>query len=867
MAKLTPMMQQYFKIKEKYQDAILFFRLGDFYEMFFDDALTASKALEITLTARSCGREEKAPMCGVPYHSANSYIVRLIEQGYKVAICEQTQDPSEAKGIVERDVVRVITPGTIIDEKEIDGKSNNFLLAVVESMEQIGLSYTDITTGELYSTAISIDSISDFYDEVAKIGAKEIIINADTSLELADLEKRLKMPVSKYKEWCDHGEYSETLIKRQFEISSIGSFGLRSETTELKAVGMLLDFLNETQKHLIGHLSTVKRYTLNQYMLLDANTRRNLELVETIITHKKKGSLFGVLDLTKTAMGGRLLKKWIQEPLIDKSRIKERLDLVEIFYEDIMLQDDMNDHLKSIYDIERLIAKISYGNCNGRDLNALKSSLAPLPELCNYLKSRDEEAISHIGNKLDDLSDIYEIIDKSITDDPPITIKEGGVIKGSYDSDLAELKDIMEHGKEWLATIEQRERDRTGIKKLKIGYNKVFGYYLEATKSQIQYIPDDYIRKQTLSNAERYITPELKEMEAKILGAEEKILKLEYKLFQKVRASIASELIRIQETAKVIAKLDAINSLGRVAYRNGYVKPTINEDGLLNIVDGRHPVVETMLGNDPFVSNDVKLNVDDNQIAIITGPNMAGKSTYMRQVAVMTLLAQIGSFVPAQSADICIVDRIFTRIGASDDLSQGQSTFMVEMMEVANILHNCTDKSLLILDEIGRGTSTYDGLSIAWAVIEYISEQTKAKTLFATHYHELTELEEVMSGVKNYNITVADHGEGLIFLRKIERGEANKSYGIEVAKLAGVPSPVITKANDILLKLEASDVNQTAVKYSYEKEVPKVAEQLDLFTIPESPYSDIIEDLKTFDLLNATPLDAMNYLYSLKKKL
>lgn len=866
MAKLTPMMNQYFEIKEEYQDAILFFRLGDFYEMFFDDALQASKALEITLTARNCGQDEKAPMCGIPYHSANNYIVKLIEKGYKVAICEQTEDPSVAKGIVKREVVRVITPGTIINEKALDSKTNNFLLAIVESLKHIGLTYTDITTGEMYGTEIEISNIQDFYDEVAKIDAKEIIINADTSFDLTVLENKLKSKIYVYKDWLKQLDYSKTLIKRQFQIASVGSFGLTDVGTDVLSVGMLLDFLQETQKNLLEHVSSVKKYTLNQYMLLDYSTRRNLELSETIISGKKKGSLFGVLDLTKTAMGGRLLKKWIQEPLIQLNAIEDRLDLVEVFSKDLMLQDDINNYMKNIFDIERLIAKISYGNCNGRDLIALKNSIEYLPDIKKYLLEYPDEKIKQLAIQLDGLEDVYDLIEKSIVEDPPIVIKDGNLIKASYDDTLASFKDIMDHGKEWLTNIEVRERERTGIKKLKIGYNKVFGYYLEATKSQIQFIPEDYIRKQTLSNAERYITPELKEMESKILGAEEKILKLEYELFQGVRKKVSKELLRIQKSAKMIGKIDVLYSLGKIAYRNNYVRPNLNTEGILDIIDGRHPVVETMLQDDSFIPNDVTLNNTNNQIAIITGPNMAGKSTYMRQVAILTLMAQIGSFIPAKKANIAIVDRIFTRIGASDDLSQGQSTFMVEMTEVANILHNCTEKSLLILDEIGRGTSTYDGLSIAWAVIEYIAEEAKAKTLFATHYHELTELEVDMDNVKNYNITVSEDSKGIVFLRKIERGGADKSYGIEVAKLAGVPAEVILNANKILSKLEDSDVNKNIVTNTMVAESTENL-QLDLFSMPESNYNDIIEDLKTFDLLNATPIDAMNYLYSLKKKL
>jgi DNA mismatch repair protein MutS len=875
LAKLTPMMQQYMEIKNKNKDAIVFFRLGDFYEMFFEDAIVASRELEITLTGRECGKEERAPMCGVPYHSANSYIAKLVEKGYKVAICEQIEDPSKAKGIVKRDVVRIITPGTITDLNMLDEKSNNYLCCIYIDHKGVGISYVDVSTGDLFTTEITSDNLYNaLIDELAKIRPTEIIANdylfKDENI-IKSIESRFNTVVNKYYDWAFDLGIAEEKIKNQLSVISLEGYGLKNKIYSTISTGALIEYLNETQKITLEHLNNIKSYSIDRYMILDTNTRRNLELTETMRGKTKKGSLLWILDKTSTAMGGRLLKRWIEEPLIDKDTINNRLDGVQELTNNLILMDEIKNLLNKVYDIERLIGKVVYGNCNARDLVSLKNSISVLPSLRKLLSGSTSDLLTNIYNKIDILDDIYNLIDESIIDDPPLSIKEGGIIKKGYNTELDELREASTKGKEWLSRLQERERDRTGIKNLKVGFNKVFGYFIEVTKSNLKLVPEDYIRKQTLANCERYITPELKEVESKILGAEENSMQLEYEIFTKVRDEIRKNVKRIQKTAKLIARIDVLNSLAQVAYKNNYVRPNINKSGIIDIRDGRHPVVEKMLGDESFVPNDTVLDNEENRIAIITGPNMAGKSTYMRQVALIVLMAHIGSFVPASKANISIVDRIFTRVGASDDLSQGQSTFMVEMSEVANILNNGTKNSLLILDEIGRGTSTYDGLSIAWAVVEYISNIRKlgAKTLFATHYHELTELENKLSGVKNYKILVKEVGNDIVFLRKIDNGSADKSYGVEVARLAGVPHEVIERAKEILSQLEERDINKsniaiTTINNAEElvKESNKVenSHQLDLFSFKEK---HIIDELKKIDPMQLTPIDSINILYKL----
>ncbi|MGF7057074.1 DNA mismatch repair protein MutS [Brassicibacter mesophilus] len=868
MGNLTPMMQQYFEIKHKHKDSILFFRLGDFYEMFFDDAITASKELEITLTGRDCGQEERAPMCGVPFHSADSYIAKLVEKGYKVAICEQVEDPSKAVGIVKRDVVRVITPGTITDTNALDEKSNNFLCCIYMDDEGYGLSYVDISTGELCTTEVlvnSTDPIISLINELGKIMPTEIIANSylyDNTETIGKIKRRTNCFINAFTNETFDFHSAKELIKTHFAVISLDGLGLSGKNHSIMSLGTTIQYLNETQKITLNHLNNIHSYSCNSFMTLDISTRRNLELIETMRGKSKKGSLISMLDKTSTAMGGRLLRKWIEEPLLDKTEIESRFDVIEYFTSNIMIMNDIEELLKKVYDLERLMGKIVYGNCNARDLIAMKNSLKILPDIKSIIKLNGSECtkLNGIVENMDCLDDIYTIIHNSIEEDPPLTIKDGGIIKSDYNQELKGLREAASNGKEWLSQLEEKERNSTGIKNLKIGFNKVFGYFLEVSKSNIKLVPDYYIRKQTLSNSERYITPDLKEMESKILGAEEKMTAIEYDIFNSIRDEIRANVKRIQDTSKRVATIDALISLSQVAYKNNYVRPEINDKGTIEIKNGRHPVVEKMLEGELFVPNDTYLDTKNNRISIITGPNMAGKSTYMRQVALITLMAQVGSFVPAEKVSICIVDRIFTRIGASDDLSQGQSTFMVEMTEVANILNNATNNSLIILDEIGRGTSTYDGLSIAWAVIEYISDTDKlgAKTLFATHYHELTELECKLDGVKNYSILVQEKGENIIFLRKIVQGGADRSYGIEVAKLAGVRNEVIERAYEILNDLEKKDLNVSDIAITCD--TVKNEYQLDLFKVNENR---LIEELRNINMMNITPIQAMNILYRL----
>lgn len=898
MAKLTPMMKQYMEIKNRNKDSILFFRLGDFYEMFFDDALVASRELEITLTGRECGQEEKAPMCGIPYHSADAYIAKLVKKGFNVAICEQVEEASQAKGIVKRDVVRTITPGTITDSKVLNEKDNNYLCCIYMNEQGFGISYVDISTGDLFTTDL-VDNEKQIktiiIDELAKIKPTEIITNNylyEKNDLINDIEKRFNTVIKCYDDWAFELDVTIEKTKNQLSVITLEGFGLQGRDNAISSTGALIEYLNDTQKNALEHINHISTYNINSYMVLDINTRRNLELTETMRNKSKKGSLLWVLDKTSTAMGGRLLKKWIQEPLIDINEINKRLDSVESLINNIFIMDDIKELLKKVYDIERLMGKISYGNCNARDLISLKESISVVPELKKLLNKEEYPHLKKLVENMDTLEDVYDLVDIAIIDDPPLSIKEGGIIKTDYNEALKELREASTKGKEWLTNLQKEEKKRTGIKSLKVGFNKIFGYYIEVTKSNIDLVPDNYIRKQTLANCERYITPELKEMESKILGSEEKMMSLEYNIFIETRNEIKEEVKRIQKTSKIISSIDVLNSLAEVAYKNNYIKPSLNNSGNIDIKNGRHPVVEKMLNDELFVPNDIYLDNNENRISIITGPNMAGKSTYMRQVALISLMCQIGSFVPVEEANIGIVDKIFTRVGASDNLAHGQSTFMVEMSEVANILNNATKNSLIILDEIGRGTSTYDGLSIAWSVVEYISNKSKigAKTLFATHYHELTELEGKINGVKNYKIFVKEKGQDIIFLRKIKRGGADKSYGIEVARLAGVPQSVINRAKEILSELEKRDINNTEVLEEYSitekkqvedttpvniskeiEEVQQVKEdnvvtnnlQIDMFGLKEN---EVIKKLKNLDMMQVTPLDAMNILYELVNK-
>ena len=875
---LTPMMKQYMQTKEEYKDCILFYRLGDFYEMFFDDALTASKELEITLTGKNCGLEERAPMCGIPYHAVDSYLNRLVSKGYKVAICEQVEDPKTAKGIVKREVIRVVTPGTNLDTQGLDETKNNYIMCIVYMADRYGLSVADVTTGEYLVT--ELDSQTKLMDELYKFMPSEIVCNEAfymSGLDLDDLKNRLHMAIYSLEAWYFDDALCRETLQEHFKVASLEGIGLSDYECGMIASGALLKYLEETQKNSLSHMSRLTRYATGNYMVLDSATRRNLELVETLREKQKRGSLLWVLDKTKTAMGARTLRKYVEQPLIDKESIVKRLDAVAELKDNAICREEIREYLNPVYDLERLVGKITYQSANPRDLIAFQSSLSMLPSVKCILKDMESDLLKEIYEELDPLEELCDLVGRAIQEEPPLAMKEGGIIKDSYNEEVDRLRKAKSEGKNWLADLETRDREKTGIKNLRIRYNKVFGYYLEVTNSFKDLVPDYYTRKQTLANAERYIIPELKELEDTILGAEDKLCALEYELYCEVRNTIAAELTRIQRTAKAVAKLDVIASLALVAERNNYVRPKINEKGVIDIRDGRHPVVEKMIPNDMFIANDTYLDDKKQRISIITGPNMAGKSTYMRQAALIVLMAQLGSFVPASSANIGLVDRIFTRVGASDDLASGQSTFMVEMNEVANILRNATSKSLLILDEIGRGTSTFDGLSIAWAVVEYISNSKLlgAKTLFATHYHELTELEGKISNVNNYCIAVKEKGDDIVFLRKIVKGGADKSYGIQVAKLAGVPDPVINRAKEIVEELVTADitgkVKDIAVQGSEtKKKTQKKLDEVDLtqFSLFDTVKDDdVLNELKELDISHMTPMDAMNKLYQLQNKL
>jgi DNA mismatch repair protein MutS len=875
---LTPMMQHYLTTKEEYPGCILFYRLGDFYEMFFEDAQTVSRELELTLTGKSCGLAERAPMCGIPYHAVDGYLTRLINKGYKVAVCEQVEDPKEAKGMVRREVTRIVTPGTNMDEMSLDESRNNYIMGIFFDGDRYGVSVADVTTADFFVT--EVDSVRSCFDEISKYHPSELVCNEHltiSGLDLADLEERLHISLT---ELGSH-YFDETLSTRQllehFHTNSLRSLGLEEFTTGSIAAGALLKYLYEIQKTSLEHMNHISPYRNGNFMLLDASTRRNLELVETLREKMKRGSLLWVLDKTKTAMGARMLRSDLEQPLTDPVAINDRLNAVEELQVRMVQREELREYLSPIYDLERLITRVIYQTANPRDLLAFKNSLKMLPGIRTVLDDFTADNLCRIRQQMDDLGDIYQWIDETICDEPPLSSRDGDIIRDGFDAQIDKLRKAKTDGKTWLAELETRERERTGIKNLKVKYNKVFGYYLEVTNSYKDLVPQDYQRKQTLANAERYFTPELKELEDTILGAEDKLISLEYEFFRELRTRIAAQVSRIQETAKAIARLDVYASLAYVAEKNHYCRPGINQKGIIDIKGGRHPVVEQMMDGHMFIDNDTYLDNKKQRMSIITGPNMAGKSTYMRQTALIVLMAQIGSFVPAKSANIGVVDRIFTRVGASDDLASGQSTFMVEMNEVANILHNATKNSLLILDEIGRGTSTFDGLSIAWAVVEYISNPKiiGAKTLFATHYHELTELEGKLEGVHNYCVAVREDGDSVIFLRKIVPGGADKSYGIAVAKLAGLPEEVIDRANRIVEQLCENDIVDVAKNIAVEGSVtgtttrPKALDEVDLAQmsfLDTVKDDDIIDEIRQMDISHMTPIEAMNTLHELQVK-
>lgn len=877
MAEFSPMMQHYLNTKKEYADCILFYRLGDFYEMFFDDAIEVSKELELTLTGKDCGQQERAPMCGIPYHAAEGYINKLVSNGHKVAICEQVEDPKAAKGIVKREVIKVVTPGTNLNSQALDETKNNYLCSIYYQGDVIGFSVADFTTGDFFVTQLKTES--ELIDEINKFVPSEIITNeyfSMSGIDLTFINEKLGITMSELDNWYFDDDTCKAKLLNHFKLNSLDGLGVIDYPTGLIASGALLTYLYETQKSEMSHIITLSPYTTGKYMIIDSSSRRNLELVETLREKQKKGSLIWVLDKTKTAMGARMLRMFVEQPLINKDEITARQDMIEELNSKAIDREELREYLNPVYDLERLMTRISCKTANPRDLIAFKNSLEMLPHIKNIIKNFESLSFRDCYDKLDDLQDIYNLISASIEDEPPITVRDGGIIKNGFSKEADELRDAKTKGKEWLAQLEERERENTGIKNLKVKYNKVFGYYLEVTNSFKSLVPKEWTRKQTLTNAERYTTDELKHLEDVILGAEDKLNTLEYDLFCQVRDEISNQVIRIQATAKAVAMIDVFTSLSLVSQQNNYVRPKINEKGVIDIKNGRHPVVEKMISNDMFVANDTYLDNAAKRVSIITGPNMAGKSTYMRQTALIVLMAQIGSFVPASSANIGIVDRIFTRVGASDDLASGQSTFMVEMTEVANILRNATVKSLIILDEIGRGTSTFDGLSIAWAVVEHIAN-TKllgAKTLFATHYHELTELEGSLNGVNNYCIAVKENGDDIVFLRKIVKGGADKSYGIQVAKLAGVPDAVIERAKELVAELTDADISQKARDIAqYSKKIEKLGDsykkvdelevrQMSLFDTVNN--DDIIEEIKQMDISNMTPIDALNVLYKLQ---
>lgn len=877
VAKLSPMMEQYVATKEKYKDCILFYRLGDFYEMFFDDAILASKELEITLTGKDCGMEERAPMCGIPFHAADTYINQLVKKGYKVAIGEQVEDPKLAKGLVKREVIRIVTPGTNLSSESLEESKNNYLMCISYVGKNYGISVTDLSTG-VFKTC-QIQQAEKVVDEINKFQPSEVLYQAGVEQieEIHAVCERLQVSHTEAPDYYFNLETDEETLKRQFHINSIEGLGLKDSPACVASCGALMQYLHETQMSSLSHINHIETYSVDSFMILDSATRRNLELTETLRDKQKRGSLLWVLDKTKTAMGARKLREFVEQPLLYKDAIEKRLDAIEAINKELIVREELREYLNTIYDLERLLTRIALKTANPRDLLAFKTSIQYLPDIYNLLRELPCECINEIYEDYDSLEDLYDLLEQAIVEEPPVSIKEGGIFKQGYRDEIDELRLAKTKCKTWLADLESKEREKTGIKGLKIKYNKVFDYYFEVTNSFKSLVPDYFIRKQTLVNAERFTTDELNTLSGKILGAEDKLYALEYDCYVELREKLAAALVRVQKMAGYIAELDALCSLAYVADKNNYVRPSLNTDGVIDIKGGRHPVVEKMLANDSFVENDTYLNNAESRISIITGPNMAGKSTYMRQTALITLMAQIGSFVPAESANIGLCDRIFTRVGASDDLASGQSTFMIEMNEVANILRNATKDSLLILDEIGRGTSTFDGLSIAWAVVEYIADPNilGAKTLFATHYHELTELEGKLSSVNNFCIAVQEEGDDIVFLRKIIKGGADRSYGIQVARLAGVPEPVLKRAREICNELIDSDIT-TKVKDIDIKpalsEQPKIKEtrssdyeQLSLFSSPVE--MTIANELKTMDLNNMTPIKAMLYLQELQERL
>ena len=867
MAEFSPMMQRYLETKEEYKDCILFYRLGDFYEMIFEDAITASRELELTLTGKDCGQEERAPMCGIPHHAAEIYVSRLINKGYKVAICEQLEDPKTTKGIVKRGVIRVVTPGTLVESNMLEERKNNYIMSIYKTGIYFGISICDISTGEFYSAEIKDNNnFPILLDEIARYTPSELVINSMMANCLDEMNKIKERFENVYITKFNDKFFSEELNNVNLRFNVVDNNerkieNLAEKKLALSSINALVQYIEDTQKTSLDHINKITIYNLSKYMALDINARRNLEITEKMRDKSKKGTLLWVLDKTSTSMGGRLLRRWLNDPLVDVDEINRRLNAVKELKDDIILRGEVIENLKKVYDIERLAGKMAYGNANARDMVTLKNSLFKLPEVKQILKNCKSDLLKGLYEKLDELQDIYQLIEKSIVEDPPMTIKDGGIIKLGYDEEIDKLKTAQTEGKTWLVQLEAEEKEKTGIKNLKIGFNKVFGYFIEVTKSYLDQVPDRFIRKQTLTNAERYITEDLKNLENQILGAEEKVINLEYNAFVEIREEISKNVTRLQTTSEVISSLDVLTSFAQVAEDFNYCMPVVDSSGTIDIKNGRHPVIEKILGEGIFVENDTFLDKGDNRLSIITGPNMAGKSTYMRQVALITLMAQCGSFVPAESANIGVVDKIFTRVGASDDLSMGQSTFMVEMMEVATILKEATPNSLVILDEIGRGTSTYDGLSIAWAVAEYIADKQKcgAKTLFATHYHELTELENKIEGIKNYSIAVKEKGEDIIFLRKIVRGGTDESYGIHVARLAGVPKVVTQKANEILRSLEKKNI-LTGKK----QDKKQVEGQFDMYNYK---LAEIAHEIDKVNLNELTPIDALNTLVRIKEKM
>ena len=879
MAGMSPMMVHYLETKKQYPDCILFYRLGDFYEMFFEDALTVSKELEITLTGKECGLEERAPMCGIPYHALENYLYRLVQKGYKVAIAEQMEDPKLAKGLVKREVIRVVTPGTITSAQALDETKNNYLMGIVYIDERFGIAVSDISTGDFLVTEVETER--ELADEINKFSPSEIICNDAffvSGVDTEEVKNRYQTVIAALDNHFFSDEGCRRILKEHFKVGSLDGLGLQDYDTGVIAAGAVMEYMYETQKSTLSHITTIVPYSTGQFMIIDTSTRRNLELLETMREKQKRGTLLWVLDKTKTAMGARLLRTYIEQPLIHKDDIIARQNAIEELNMNYISREEICEYLNPIYDLERLIGRISYKTANPRDLISFRNSLEMLPYIKDLMGEFTTPLLKELWEELDALEDVHDLVSRAIVEDPPISLRDGGIIKDGYHEETDKLRHAKTEGKTWLAELESRERDKTGIKNLKVKYNKVFGYYFEVTNSFKGMVPDYFVRKQTLANAERYTTDELKELEDMILGAEDKLYTLEYGLFCEVRDAIAAEVLRIQQTARAIAGIDVMTSLSVVATKNNYVKPRINEKGVIDIKNGRHPVVEKMMRDDLFVANDTYLDNSKNRLSIITGPNMAGKSTYMRQTALIVLMAQLGSFVPADDANIGICDRIFTRVGASDDLASGQSTFMVEMTEVANILRNATKNGLIVLDEIGRGTSTFDGLSIAWAVVEHISNPKLlgAKTLFATHYHELTELEGTINGVNNYCIAVKEQGDDIVFLRKIVKGGADKSYGVQVAKLAGVPDSVIVRAKELLVELSDADITARAKEIAEagagapkHASIPRPDEvdlqQMSLFDTVKD--DDIVRELGELELGNMTPIDALNTLYRLQTKL